>query len=127
MLGPPAEIRAGPLGPDVLVAPHQNVILETDRTRPGRGRAACSVPTSAFPTTSTTGCATASRDEIDTVGHRLVDSLLARGTPDDIAQRIQERFDAGADHVALQIVDEKGFASGLDEQMPAWRELAKMP
>ncbi|MFE3717202.1 TIGR03620 family F420-dependent LLM class oxidoreductase [Streptomyces cyaneofuscatus] len=35
---------------------------------------------------------------------RLVDALVARGRAEDIAHRVQEHFDAGADHVSLHLM-----------------------
>lgn len=35
---------------------------------------------------------------------RLVDSLVAHGSAEDIAHRVQEHFDAGADHVSLHVM-----------------------
>ncbi|MGZ4512267.1 MAG: LLM class F420-dependent oxidoreductase [Mycobacterium sp.] len=36
---------------------------------------------------------------------RLIDAVVAYGTPDAIAQRLNEHLDAGADHVAVQVLD----------------------
>jgi len=35
---------------------------------------------------------------------RLIDALVAYGTPDQIAARLREHLDAGADHVAVQVL-----------------------
>ncbi|GHG62612.1 hypothetical protein [Streptomyces griseocarneus] len=35
---------------------------------------------------------------------RLVDALVAHGRAEDIAQRVHEHFDAGADHVSLHLM-----------------------
>ena len=35
---------------------------------------------------------------------RLIDSVVAYGTPDAIAQRLNEHLEAGADHVAIQVL-----------------------
>ena len=34
----------------------------------------------------------------------LIDSVVAYGTPDKIAARLREHLDAGADHVAIQVL-----------------------
>ena len=34
----------------------------------------------------------------------LIDSVVAYGTPDQIAARLREHLDAGADHVAIQVL-----------------------
>lgn len=49
----------------------------------------------------------------------LVDALVAWGTVDQVAQRIQEHFDAGADHVALQVL-----RGDLEIPLAEWRTLA---
>ena len=36
---------------------------------------------------------------------KLVDAVVAYGTLDAIAQRLNEHLDAGADHVAIQVLD----------------------
>jgi probable F420-dependent oxidoreductase len=36
---------------------------------------------------------------------KLVDAMVAYGTPDAIAQRLNEHLDAGADHVGIQVLD----------------------
>ncbi|GGR10439.1 TIGR03620 family F420-dependent LLM class oxidoreductase [Streptomyces netropsis] len=40
----------------------------------------------------------------DALDDRLVDALVAHGRAEDIAQRVQEHFDAGADHVSLHLM-----------------------
>ncbi|MFF0753023.1 TIGR03620 family F420-dependent LLM class oxidoreductase [Streptomyces sp. NPDC004267] len=40
----------------------------------------------------------------DALDRRLVDALVAHGSAEDIAHRVQEHFDAGADHVSLHLV-----------------------
>ncbi|WP_338930841.1 TIGR03620 family F420-dependent LLM class oxidoreductase [Streptomyces netropsis] len=40
----------------------------------------------------------------DALDDRLVDALVAHGRAEDIAQRAQEHFDAGADHVSLHLM-----------------------
>jgi probable F420-dependent oxidoreductase len=52
---------------------------------------------------------------------RLIDAVVAHGTPEAIAQRLGEHLDAGADHVAIQVL------GGYDEGtlLPALTELAE--
>ena len=51
---------------------------------------------------------------------RLIDAVVAYGTPDAIVQRLNEHLEAGADHVAIQVL-----GGGKDETLlPALRELA---
>jgi len=44
-------------------------------------------------------------DEVARPGSdRLVDAMVAYGTPDAIAARLNEHLDAGADHVPVQVL-----------------------
>jgi probable F420-dependent oxidoreductase len=49
---------------------------------------------------------------------KLIDSVVAYGTPDDIAKRLTEHLDAGADHVTIQVL------GGWDKLLPTLTELA---
>jgi probable F420-dependent oxidoreductase len=49
---------------------------------------------------------------------RLIDALVAHGTSDDIAKRLNEHLEAGADHVAIQVL------GGWDALLPTLTELA---
>jgi probable F420-dependent oxidoreductase len=59
-------------------------------------------------------------DLADGGSDRLVDMIVAWGDVDTIRARVQAHFDAGADHVAVQVVTQERGAVPLDE----WRELA---
>lgn len=69
-------------------------------------------------------------DMADGGSDRLIDAIVAWGTPEQIRARLDEQFDAGADHVCIQVVT-PGFEMEKvlrGEVMPlpreAWRELA---
>ena len=49
---------------------------------------------------------------------RLIDAVVAHGTPDDIAKRLNEHLHAGADHVTIQVL------GGWDALLPTLTELA---
>lgn len=51
---------------------------------------------------------------------RLIDALVAYGTPDQIARRLGEHHEAGADHVAIQVLR----PSREDKSMAALTELS---
>lgn len=51
---------------------------------------------------------------------RLVDALVAWGSPDDIAARVAAHHEAGADHVCVQVLP----AEQRDLPLAAWRQLA---
>ncbi len=49
---------------------------------------------------------------------KLIDAVVAHGTADDIAKRLGEHLDAGADHVTIQVL------GGWDKLLPTLTELA---
>ena len=49
---------------------------------------------------------------------RLIDGVVAYGTPDDIANRLNQHLEAGADHVTIQVL------GGDDKLVPTLTELA---
>ena len=49
---------------------------------------------------------------------KLIDAVVAHGTPDAIAARLTEHLTAGADHVAIQVL------GGEDQLLPTLEELA---
>ncbi len=49
---------------------------------------------------------------------KLIDALVAHGTPEAIAARLTEHLDAGADHVTIQVL------GGWDKLLPTLTELA---
>jgi probable F420-dependent oxidoreductase len=49
---------------------------------------------------------------------KLIDAVVAYGTPEDIAKRLGEHLEAGADHVAIQVL------GGWDKLLPTLTELA---
>ena len=51
--------------------------------------------------------------------NRLVDAIVAWGTPEQITARVQEHLDAGADHVGIQVL-----ADDPDATAEGWRTLA---
>jgi probable F420-dependent oxidoreductase len=57
-------------------------------------------------------------DDIETRSDHLVDALIAWGDAKNLAAKVSEYHDAGADHVAVSLVTEGGVP------VDAWRELA---
>lgn len=49
---------------------------------------------------------------------KLIDAMVAHGTPEDIAARLNEHLSAGADHVAIQVL------GGNDALLPTLADLA---
>jgi hypothetical protein len=60
-------------------------------------------------------------DDLDGGGSdQLIDALIGHGDADAVIRRVREHLDAGADHVAVQVLG----PSFDDLPLPAWRELA---
>jgi probable F420-dependent oxidoreductase len=110
------------LGDGPLLAPEQAVVLETD---PERARARARAHTERYLTLPnyTGNLERLGLEPSDFEGagsDRLVDTVVAWGDEAAIRARIQEHFDAGADHVCIQVV---GVPQG---ELPReeWRRLA---
>ncbi|MBW8826066.1 MAG: LLM class F420-dependent oxidoreductase [Acidobacteria bacterium] len=110
------------VGPDALLCVEQMVLLDTD---PASAREA------ARPTMARYGSLPNYRNNLlrhgfteddfaDGFSDRLIDSIIAWGTVDDCAKRVQAHFDAGADHVCIQVLG----AAKRDVPLAQWRELA---
>jgi probable F420-dependent oxidoreductase len=94
------------IGPDALLAPEQHVVLDTD---PARGRALARSALSHYLTLSnyTSNWRRLGFTDDDLAGggsDRLVDSMVAIGDAPRIVDRVTEHFDAGADHVCIQLI-----------------------
>jgi probable F420-dependent oxidoreductase len=111
------------VGPEKLVAPEQGVVLERDA-----GRAREIARGFVGPYLRLQNYANNLRrlgfDDADFAGggsDRLVDALIAWGSEDTIAARVQEHRDAGADQVLVQVL------TGADADtlpLAGWRALA---
>ncbi|MFI1563136.1 LLM class F420-dependent oxidoreductase [Streptomyces sp. NPDC020490] len=113
------------LGEGPLLAPELKVVLETD---PDRARTLARDYLAMYLTLPNyTGNflrhGFTEADLADGGSDRLVDAVFAWGDETAIRSRIDTFFAAGADHVALQVVD-----GGTRESLPrqAWRELASL-
>ncbi len=109
------------MGADALLAPEQGVILDTDPDRARTlGREALSIY-ALMPNYSNNWKRLGFTDvDVDTLSDALVDRLIAWGDVETIGARIQEHRDAGADHVAIQVIN----APEDPAPRPVWRELA---
>jgi probable F420-dependent oxidoreductase len=110
------------LGPDALLCVEQMVLLETDVT---------AARETLRPTMNRYGSLPNYRNNLlrhgftedDFAGgfsDRLIDSIVAWGTVEQCAARVQAQFDAGADHVCVQALG----APKRDIPVDAWRQLA---
>jgi hypothetical protein len=59
-------------------------------------------------------------DDVTGPSDALVDAIVAWGSHDDVAKRVRAHLDAGADHVALQVVAPDERTAPVGE----WQELA---
>jgi probable F420-dependent oxidoreductase len=104
------------LGPERLLATEVAVVLETD---PDKARALARTYASIYLglpnyTENLRGFGYRSEDIDGGGSDRLIDAIIPWGDADTIAGRLREHFDAGADHVCVQVVaDRQDFP--LDE------------
>ncbi|WP_344599316.1 LLM class F420-dependent oxidoreductase [Streptomyces glaucus] len=115
----------GILGEAPLLAPELAVVLETD---PARARALAREFLAGYLrlpnyTSNFLRHGFTEADLADGGSDRLVDALFAWGEEDRIRERIEAFHQAGADHVALQVVDDSPR-----DVLPraAWRRLAEL-
>ncbi|MUM16753.1 TIGR03620 family F420-dependent LLM class oxidoreductase [Mycobacterium sp. CBMA271] len=107
-LTPPSHTRWARdlLGPDAIIVPEQKVVLTTDideaRTL---GRQALDMYLGLTNYLTMLERFAGSKEDLVKPGSdKLVDSLVAYGTPEQIAARLQEHRDAGATQVAIQVL-----------------------
>ncbi|WP_067494046.1 LLM class F420-dependent oxidoreductase [Actinoplanes sp. TFC3] len=110
------------LGPDRLLIPEQKVFLGDD---PATARAAGRRGTAIYLQLPnyTRNLQRYGLTEEDWAGEgsdRWVDTLVAWGNPDSVRTKVSEHFNAGADHVALQVLGETPLA------LPEIRAAAKV-
>lgn len=110
------------LGSGPLLCPEQAVVVETDPTRAreiGRSHTRTYVELPNYQN-NLRRLGFSDEDFADGGSDRLIDTVVAWGDPDAISARVQAHFDAGADHVSVQAIDED--PGGVPAE--AWRELA---
>ncbi len=109
------------LGPGVLLAPEQAVVLERDSVR-AREIARAHMALYLELPNYVNNLRRSGFGEVDLKGggsDRLVDAIVAWGDESAVAERVAEHRQAGADHVAIQVL------SGRRElPLPEWRRLA---
>jgi probable F420-dependent oxidoreductase len=119
---PAAHTRASRarLGVEPLLAPEVAVVVDSDSER-ARAKAreyariylGLSNYTSALRSVGFTD-----EDFADGGSDRVIDAVVPHGTPDELAAIVEAHVEAGADHVALQVVGEPGIPR------EGWRALA---
>jgi probable F420-dependent oxidoreductase len=110
------------LGTGPLLCPEQAVVLDTD---PERARAAARLHMSTYLTlpnytNNLRRLGWGDDDLADGGSDRLVDAIVAWGDEQAILARVQAHLDAGADHVAVQVLAESMGTVPVDQ----WRALA---
>lgn len=116
-----AEARVT-LGADTLLAPEQGVVLETD---PARAREIARAHLSVYLglpnyTGNMLRYGFTEDDLLDGGSDRLVDGIVAWGDEEAILARVREHEQAGADHVALQVLSGRRG----EVPLPEWRRLS---
>lgn len=119
-----AEARAI-LGPDAFLAPELGVVVETD---PAKARALARGALTHYlqlPNYANNFRRLGfSEEDLAGPSDRLIDGIIAWGTPEQIAGRVREFHTAGADHVCLQVLHE---GSGtMTQPVAQWRALAEI-
>jgi probable F420-dependent oxidoreductase len=110
-LVPPEHTRLAReiLGPDRLLAPEHKAVLDADPER-GRalGRTRVQNPYLHLVnyTSNLRRLGFADADLAGGGSDRLIDALVAHGRPDQVAAQLSAHLDAGADHVAVQLLTE---------------------
>lgn len=124
-LVPPEHTRRARqiLGPDKLLAPEHKVVLDDDPAA-GRALGATRVRTPYLGLTNYTSnlrrLGYTDADLSDGGSDRLIDAVVAHGTAEQVAARLAEHLDAGADHVCVQLLTHADA-----DPVPQYAELAR--
>jgi len=111
------------LGPKAILAPEQAVVLETDADRAraiARGHTQHYLRLPNY-VNNLRRLGYAEEDVTGGGSDRLVDDIVAWGDLDLVTSRIRAHFEAGADHVCVQVIAEDQRALPREE----WRALAE--
>ncbi|MGN9842515.1 TIGR03620 family F420-dependent LLM class oxidoreductase [Nonomuraea sp. H19] len=112
------------MGPEALLAVEQAVVLDADVAR---AREVATEHVDSYRSAAPHQIASLRRlgfteDEVAHGSDRMVDAIVAYGGADAIEKRVRAHFDAGADHVCLQVL------TSCPEEIPLaeWRELSAL-
>ena len=100
------ELARGALGPDRVLAPEHKVVLEPNPER-ARARARPRIKQYLGLTNYTNNLRRLGFSDEDLSGEgsdRLIDALVAHGDADAIGRHLGDHINAGADHVAIQVL-----------------------
>jgi probable F420-dependent oxidoreductase len=115
-----AAVREG-IGPDAVVVPELGVVLSNDRAA-GRDVARTALaPYLGLPNYTNNWLRSGFTDDdlADGGSDRLIDALVAIGNVEEIGRRVQEHRDAGADHVAFQVLGPRPHAAEVFRDLAA--------
>ena len=124
-LVPPEHTRRARdiLGPEPLLAPEHKAVVDTDTARARAiGRARVRTPYLGLVnyTSNLRRLGWADEDVAGGGSDALIDALVAHGSADQVAAQLSRHLDAGADHVAIQLLTETGT-----DPVPGYREMAR--
>jgi probable F420-dependent oxidoreductase len=108
------------IGPNALLAPAHNVVLSSDAEEAraiGRKTLATYLNLSNY-VSNWKRLGFTDADVTPPGSDKLIDAVVAHGTPDDIARRLGEHLSAGANHVAILVY------GGSEKVLPTLSELA---
>jgi probable F420-dependent oxidoreductase len=122
-LVPPEHTRLAReiLGPDRLLAPEHKAVLDPDPERGraiGRKRVQNPYLHLVNYTSNLQRLGFSDEDRADGGSDRLIDALVAHGRPDQVAAQLSAHLDAGADHVAVQLLTDDA------DPLPGYADLA---
>jgi len=108
------------IGPSAFLAPEHKVVLTTDAEKARAiGRKALDVYLGLTNYVSNWKRLGFTDDDVRRPGSdKLVDAFVAYGTTEDVARRLTQHIDAGANHVTIQVL------GGPDRRIPTLAELA---
>jgi probable F420-dependent oxidoreductase len=111
------------MGSDALLAPEQMCVLSTDPAEARRIARQGMKIYMGLPNywNNLLRLGFTEEDRENGGSDRLVDAIVVWGTPADVAARVKQHHDAGADHVCVQVLQE-----GRDIPESAWRDLAQV-
>jgi hypothetical protein len=115
------EMARKEMGADSMLAPEQMVVVETDPVEARRiARAGMKIYLGLPNYFNNLARIGFTEDDWTNGGSdRLVDAIVAWGTPEQIAARVKQHHDAGADHVCVQVLQD-----GMAMPEKQWRALA---
>ena len=106
------------MGPSAFLAPEHKVVLTTDAEKARSvGRRALDIYFNLANYRNSWKRLGFSDEEVARPGSdRLVDAVVAYGTPEQVAARLKQHLDAGADHVPVQVLTkDENLVSALAE------------